>query len=154
MVEEVPIAIGRKWVYGKLTNFIKQDRIRRLVRVVEGARLESVYTGNRIEGSNPSVSAMNENEKFFVYILQSKKDFSFYVGQCEDLDKRMSKHFDGFSKYTASKGPWRLVYFEMVSSRSAAIKKEKDIKSKKSRKYIQGLIDQWKHQYQETCPGG
>ena len=29
----------------------------RLVRVVEGARLESVYTGNCIEGSNPSVSA-------------------------------------------------------------------------------------------------
>ena len=25
--------------------------------MVEGARLESVYTGNRIEGSNPSVSA-------------------------------------------------------------------------------------------------
>jgi hypothetical protein len=25
--------------------------------VVEGARLESVYTGNRIEGSNPSLSA-------------------------------------------------------------------------------------------------
>src|SRR6476660_542861 len=30
---------------------------RRLARVVEEARLESVYTGNRIEGSNPSVSA-------------------------------------------------------------------------------------------------
>jgi hypothetical protein len=27
-------------------------------RVVEGARLESVYTGNRIEGSNPSDSAI------------------------------------------------------------------------------------------------
>ena len=26
-------------------------------RVVEGARLESVYAGNRIEGSNPSLSA-------------------------------------------------------------------------------------------------
>ncbi len=26
-------------------------------RVVEGARLESVYAGNRIEGSNPSPSA-------------------------------------------------------------------------------------------------
>ena len=34
---------------------------RRLVRVVEGARLESVYTGNRIEGSNPSVSANKIN---------------------------------------------------------------------------------------------
>ena len=30
----------------------------RVVRVVEGARLESVYTGNRIEGSNPSLSAI------------------------------------------------------------------------------------------------
>jgi hypothetical protein len=27
-------------------------------RVVEGARLERVYTGNRIEGSNPSLSAI------------------------------------------------------------------------------------------------
>ena len=27
-------------------------------RVVEGARLESVYTGNRIAGSNPALSAM------------------------------------------------------------------------------------------------
>ena len=33
------------------------DNFRRGVRVVEGARLESVYTGNGIEGSNPSLSA-------------------------------------------------------------------------------------------------
>ena len=32
--------------------------------MVEGARLESVYTGNRIEGSNPSPSAIDFfNEK-------------------------------------------------------------------------------------------
>ncbi len=41
-----------------------------------------------IEGSNPSVSAMVNEEKFFVEILQSMKDFSFYVGQCDDLEKR------------------------------------------------------------------
>ena len=38
--------------------------------MVEGARLESVYTGNRIEGSNPSVSAKQINAQplagFFV----------------------------------------------------------------------------------------
>jgi hypothetical protein len=34
-------------------------RRRRGGRVVEGARLERVYTGNRIEGSNPSPSANN-----------------------------------------------------------------------------------------------
>ena len=107
--------------------------------MVEEARLESVYTGNRIEGSNPSVSAMN-HEKFFVYILQSMKDFSFYIGQCDDLDKRMSKHFDGFSKYASGKRPWRLVYFEMLGSRSEALHREKQIKKMKSRKLIEQLI--------------
>jgi putative endonuclease len=87
---------------------------------------------------------MEQEEKFYVYILQSLKDFSFYAGQCNDLDKRMSKHFDGFSKYTASKRPWRLVYFEKVLSRSAALKREKEIKSKKSHAYIEKLILNWR----------
>jgi hypothetical protein len=34
-----------------------RELVRRGGRVAEGARLESVYTGNRIEGSNPSPSA-------------------------------------------------------------------------------------------------
>ncbi|MBX2921733.1 MAG: GIY-YIG nuclease family protein [Chitinophagaceae bacterium] len=59
------------------------------------------------------------------------KDFSFYVGQCADLDVRMSKHFDGMSKYTASKRPWRLVYFELFKTRSAALKRERHIKRQK-----------------------
>ena len=135
--------------------------------MVEGARLESVYTGNRIKGSNPLVSAFAhrsfsvgglsfvleflavERERFFVYILQSMKDFSFYVGQCDDLDRRMSKHFDGMSKYTSSKRPLRLVYFETYDSRTEAIKRELEIKKKKSRKYIENLIRNWL-----TCPGG
>ena len=36
--------------------------IRRGGRVAEGARLERVYTGNRIEGSNPSLSATLEHK--------------------------------------------------------------------------------------------
>ena len=36
---------------------------RRLVRVVEGARLESVYTGNRIASSNLAVSANESNKQ-------------------------------------------------------------------------------------------
>ena len=37
--------------------------IRRGGRVVEGARLESVYTGNRIVGSNPTLSAIISNDQ-------------------------------------------------------------------------------------------
>ena len=68
------------------------------------------------------------------------KDFSFYVGQSNDLDYRVSKHNDGFSKYTSSKMPWRLVYFEMFETRKEALQREKEIKRMKSNKYILQLI--------------
>lgn len=83
------------------------------------------------------------SDTFYVYILQSQKDFSFYIGQCADLDARMSKHFDGMSRYTACKRPWRLVYFEAIQTRSEAIKREKQIKAQRSRKYINLLIENW-----------
>ncbi len=81
-----------------------------------------------------------EKEYFFVYIIQSKKDGSFYIGQCIDLDYRLSKHNDGFSKYSSSKRPWKLVYFEAYTSRSQAIIRENEIKAKKSRKHLEYLI--------------
>jgi putative endonuclease len=118
--------------------------------VVEGARLESVYTRKGIKSSNLLLSAKyllameNSNDKFYVYILQSLKDFSFYVGQCDDLDRRMSKHFDGMSKYTSGKRPLRLVYFEVYGSRKEALERERQIKNKKSRKYIESLMANWK----------
>jgi putative endonuclease len=79
-------------------------------------------------------------ESFYVYILRSLKDGSFYVGQCADLDRRMSKHFDGMSKYTSSKRPLILVDFEVKICRKEALFREKEIKKKKSRKYIENLI--------------
>ena len=87
---------------------------------------------------------MEKEENFYVYILQSLKDFSFYIGQCDDLDRRMSKHSDGMSKYTSPKRPLRLVYFEVHATRNESIKRERAIKNKKSRKYIEGLINNWK----------
>jgi putative endonuclease len=86
---------------------------------------------------------MGVSQSFYVYILQSKKDQSFYIGQCNDLDSRMSKHFDGMSKYTAQKRPLRLVYFETFPTRSEAIKRERQIKAMKSRTYILQIIAGW-----------
>ena len=52
--------------------FVKniQNALRRGGRVAEGARLESVYAGNRIEGSNPSPSAI------FSIIIQQIQRFT------------------------------------------------------------------------------
>ena len=82
-----------------------------------------------------------------MYILQSMRDFSFYIGQTNDLDHRMSKHFDGLSKYTATKRPWKLVYFEIFDSRSEAIKREKQLKSWKNPERYRELINNWKYKW-------
>src|SRR5580704_17540656 len=41
------------------TGILRPVSLRRGGRVAEGARLESVYTGNRIVGSNPTPSAIS-----------------------------------------------------------------------------------------------
>ena len=110
--------------------------------MVEGARLESVYTSKGYRGFE-SLSLRMIKEKFFVYILQNLKDFSFYVGQCNDLNKRMSQHNERMSKYTINQRPLRLRYFEVFNSKHEALIREKQIKKMKSRKFIETLVNTW-----------
>ncbi|MFH1656564.1 MAG: GIY-YIG nuclease family protein [Candidatus Nealsonbacteria bacterium] len=65
---------------------------------------------------------------FFVYILQSKKDKSIYIGCSNDLRERFKKHNLGFVKSTKSKIPFALVYYEAYASRQDAFKREHNLK--------------------------
>jgi putative endonuclease len=77
---------------------------------------------------------------YFVYILQSEQDGSFYIGHTADLGARMQRHHNSRSRYTKAKAPWTLVYQEEFSSRSEASKREREIKEKKNRAYIERLV--------------
>ena len=59
-------------------------------RVVEGARLESVYTGDRIAGSNPALSAMYFWKLFFGQFLAISKTLGFlcFTRLCPDVRMR------------------------------------------------------------------
>lgn len=64
----------------------------------------------------------------YVYILRCK-DNSLYTGWCVDLDKRLALHNSGKgAKYTRAKGPCKLVYYEEISDKSEALKREIAIK--------------------------
>ncbi|MFP2995760.1 GIY-YIG nuclease family protein [Spongiivirga sp. MCCC 1A20706] len=77
---------------------------------------------------------------FFVYVIQSEIDKSYYVGYTVDLETRLDKHNAGNSQYTSKKIPWVLVYFEEFQTKSDAIKREKFIKRQKSSAFIRRLI--------------
>ncbi len=82
---------------------------------------------------------------FYVYIIQSQKDDSFYIGSTGDLKDRVARHNAGRSRYTKTKLPWELVYYEEFRTKSEALKRENQIKRRKSKDYITKLIEEFSH---------
>ena len=78
---------------------------------------------------------------YYLYIIQSDRDDSFYIGTTQNLDERILRHNHGQSKYTKTKRPWKLVFYEEHPDRYSAMKREYYIKRRKSKDYITKLIE-------------
>jgi putative endonuclease len=76
-----------------------------------------------------------------VYVLQSESNGKFYIGSAEDLPSRMAEHRRGHSPFTRNRGPWVLKYSEDHPILAAARRRERKIKSWKSHRSVQELID-------------
>jgi len=76
-----------------------------------------------------------------MYILKSEKTDSYYIGSSQDLENRVEEHNSGKSVSTKGKRPWLLVYSESFVSLSEARQRESEVKSWKSRKMIEYLIE-------------
>lgn len=65
---------------------------------------------------------------FYVYILKCKDD-TLYTGYTNNLEKRLKVHSEGKgAKYTRCRLPVSLVYYEELSDKSSAMKRECAIK--------------------------
>ena len=77
----------------------------------------------------------------YTYILFSKSIDRYYVGYtCNELEERLRKHNTNHKGYTGKSNDWEIVYSENYKSKTEAYSREREIKSKKSRKYIEHLI--------------
>ncbi|HRO43269.1 MAG TPA: GIY-YIG nuclease family protein [Flavipsychrobacter sp.] len=57
---------------------------------------------------------------FYVYIIQSLKDDSFYKGYSEHPYERLEQHNGDDSKYTSHKTPWKLVCLLVFETKRGA----------------------------------
>lgn len=65
----------------------------------------------------------------YVYVLECA-DGSFYTGYTTDVERRVAEHNAGEgAKYTRGRTPVELVHTEGFESRSAAMKREHEIKT-------------------------
>jgi putative endonuclease len=69
------------------------------------------------------------NKMYYVYILESKKDHSHYVGATNDLKQRLMQHNQHSSRYTSTKAPYRLIWYCAFLNKQKAYDFEKYLKS-------------------------
>ena len=71
----------------------------------------------------------------------------YYIGSTDDLARRLKHHNAGSTPSTKSGAPdWKICYTETVPDRTAALKRELEIKKKKGKNYLEGLIQKGKIQ--------
>lgn len=69
-----------------------------------------------------------EKVDWYVYILRCG-DGTLYTGITDDVDRRLAAHRAGKgAKYTRGRGPLQLVYRERTEDKSAALRREIQIK--------------------------
>lgn len=66
---------------------------------------------------------------YYIYILESQKDKSLYIGYSTDLKKRFNQHNAGKSSATKHKIPYKLIYYEAFLNKKDAKDREKYLKS-------------------------
>lgn len=66
---------------------------------------------------------------YYVYILYSTDFDKYYVGQSNDITKRLKQHNHGYVNSTAPYLLWKLVGFIEKNSRSEAVQLETKLKN-------------------------
>ena len=79
--------------------------------------------------------------QYYVYILYSQSRDRYYIGYTRNPQERLEEHNLGATSSTRPGRPWILVYTEESRDKAAAIRREREIKKKKSRRYIESMIN-------------
>jgi putative endonuclease len=82
--------------------------------------------------------------KGFVYILQSLKNNSYYIGSSLKPKERFKQHNKGFVKATKYKRPYKLVFKQEFKNIKIAQKMEIKIKKWKRKDFVVKIIEDGK----------
>jgi len=78
--------------------------------------------------------------EYLCYILQCA-DGTYYTGWTTDLERRVRQHNAGrAARYTRSRRPVRPVYYESLSNRAAAMKREAALKKFSRRRKLSLIL--------------
>ncbi|MBI2966249.1 MAG: GIY-YIG nuclease family protein [Bacteroidetes bacterium] len=88
---------------------------------------------------------------FFVYVLQSIVDGSFYKGHTSDLSQRIVWHNSKKVKSTAKYVPWNLIWYCTKSNKKEAVELELKLKNLTRNRLIK-LMMKYPAKKVDGCP--
>lgn len=77
---------------------------------------------------------------YYVYILRSLKDKSFYIGYTSNLKNRIKKHNNKENLATKTHCPYKLIFCEVFLNKQDAKNREEYLKSGWGRKSIKKFL--------------
>ena len=78
---------------------------------------------------------------YYLYILKSQSAKKYYTGISQNPERRLEYHNTIEKGFTSRYRPWKIVFVKEYKSKSEAFVVEKKIKSWKSRKMIERIIN-------------
>ncbi|WP_303315448.1 GIY-YIG nuclease family protein [Flavivirga abyssicola] len=74
--------------------------------------------------------------EYIVYILYSQKRSRYYVGQTNNINKRLERHNNGLVPSTKGGSPWQLIKTLEVANRPEALRLENKIKKRGAKRFL------------------
>ncbi|MBX2944461.1 MAG: GIY-YIG nuclease family protein [Cyclobacteriaceae bacterium] len=84
---------------------------------------------------------------YFVYILQSQINQSFYKGHTDDLIRRLTEHNSGKVTYSKKFKPWNLVWCTTKPTKKEAYGLELKLKNLSNERLIEFMIKYPSHHH-------
>ncbi len=76
---------------------------------------------------------------YWVYVLESLKNGSKYIGSTHDVEHRLDLHNAGFCPPTQEHRPWKVIYKEEHPTRTSANRKEEFFKTGRGKDVLKRL---------------
>ena len=77
---------------------------------------------------------------YYIYVPISLKTGKPYVGFTDNIQRRLQEHNSGNSRYTKTRGPWKLIYSEERKTLSEAERREKFFKTGDGRRVLKDIL--------------
>jgi len=78
--------------------------------------------------------------KYYSYALYSYGYSRLYIGQTNDVIRRLEEHNKGKVESTKFYKPYRLIYKEKHCTRKDAVRREKELKTTEGRRFLKKFI--------------